>query len=427
MKFTFVHISPFPFDGNSRKTRPMGGTETALIGVAESLAKIPGNEIHIFTITPEVVCVEGVNYHPINQLGQWSLENETDVLLTIRQWLPLWFPIKSKFKIYFSPDAFNQPFLHRAFALPYELEGERHLLAFYKPEYFFDSLDAIFTVGKWQAETFVKDLSYPQEKVFPSANGVFLEYFNPLPLAKRKPHLMYSATPFRGLNHLINLFPKIKENVPQAKLEVCSGMGAYGTPKDEDVESYGVLYQGLEHVGAISHGSILQKDLAKIMCAARIYAYPNTFAETFCISVLEAQAAGLPVVTTARGALSERVEHGVDGFLIHAEPGTPEYDQKFIEYCTRLMTDDKLWQEMSAKGIEKAKKYTYDKLAESWMSYIEPRIAKKEMRMSNIPRDAVEPYLCNHPTDPTQKIRFQPDQLKAFLNDYFSMFGFGVG
>src|SRR5262249_23225134 len=57
--------------------------------------------------------------------------------------------------------------------------------------------------------------------------------------------------------------------------------------------------------GATYHGSVSQTQLAEAMRCVSILAYPNTYEETSCISVMEALAAGALVVTSQLAALPE--------------------------------------------------------------------------------------------------------------------------
>lgn len=425
MKFVFTHMG-MEIDGNSLDKKPLGGTETALIGVAKALAQFEENEVFVFTNTPQVAVFDGVHFLPLQKLANWNQNEFCDVLISIRQWVPFLFPIRAKYRVYFSPDAYDQPFLHKAFDVQVEVNGEKLILPLFKPEHFFSLVDAFFCVGQWQADTFVSQLKFPKEKFFVTANGVFLENFHPLPLAERKKHLIYSSTPFRGLNHLLRLFPQIQAQVSDAQLEVCSGMGVYGMQSEQDQNTYGHLYQKLQEYQALSHGSILQKDLAKIMCQGRVFVYPNTFAETFCISVLEAQTAGLPVVTSAKAALKERVTHGVDGFLVEGEPGEEKYDQLFVEHTTRLLKDDQLWQKMSAAAQEKAKSYTYGQLAKSWMEFFQEKL--KSSLEAKLPQSSdvlnIDSYVTSHPNNPAQNIKFDQKTLHHFLNQFAQLFGY---
>jgi colanic acid/amylovoran biosynthesis glycosyltransferase len=61
--------------------------------------------------------------------------------------------------------------------------------------------------------------------------------------------------------------------------------------------------------------------------------------------VLEAQAMGLPVVSTTHAGIPEAVIHGETGFL------APERDsQSLAQFSLRLFQDEELWQRFSVKG-----------------------------------------------------------------------------
>lgn len=422
MKIVFIHLG-IEFDGDSLKSKPLGGTETALIGVSRELAKISGNEISIFTNTPTAKEFDGVHYYPAQALAQWALGNEIDVLICVRQWIPFWLPLKTKLRVYFSPDAHDQPFPRRAFDIKADINGKEEIVPLFASKLFFSSVDAFFCVGKWQAQTFVSNLEFPAEKMVVTANGIFPENFSPLPIEKRHKRLMYSATPFRGLEYLVRYFPEIRKSCPDAELEICSGMGVYGVAANEDQKQFGSLYETLKTMGAISHGSIKQSELARIMCADRIYAYPNTFEETFCISVLEAQAAGLVVVTSKKGALVERITDGVDGFLIEGSPHEEKYKREFIAVCVKLLQDDELCRRVSEAAIARAQKQTYSKLAADWQICFESRVASiPHYHEQQCPALSAQEVIL--PQSNAVKINIDAQTILHFFKQVSAQFGF---
>jgi hypothetical protein len=112
-------------------------------------------------------------------------------------------------------------------------------------------------------------------------------------------------------------------------------------------------------------GTVPQLELAARLQQARVLAYPNHYAETFCIAAAEAQAAGCPVVTTALGALPETV--GQAGVCIPGDPRTPAYQQAFVDACVTLLIDDGRWQALSEQGqAQAAVNYTWAGIAAHW-------------------------------------------------------------
>src|SRR5215468_3090248 len=96
-------------------------------------------------------------------------------------------------------------------------------------------------------------------------------------------------------------------------------------------------------------------------------AYPCTLNETFCTAVAEAQAAGLPVVTSDRAALAERVIHKVDGFLVAGRPADPDYQSAFVDAVLQLLYNDDLWTSMSREAAHKAHQaYDWEAIAAGW-------------------------------------------------------------
>ncbi|MBF0104346.1 MAG: glycosyltransferase family 4 protein [Deltaproteobacteria bacterium] len=422
MRIVFIHTG-IEFDGASLEQGPLGGTETALISMAKALAKNPEHEIFVFTNTPQTADYDGVHYLPVRNLYVWSASHSVDVLISIRQWIPFWLPIKSRLRVYFSPDAYDQPFLKRAIEVGLDVHGEKITLSLFPPQDFFNSIDYFFCVGKWQAETFVSGLGFPRAKIFVTGNAVNTTFFKPLELAHRKNRIMYTSTPFRGLEYLARYYPKLKVRAPDVGLDVFSGMQLYGMTDKDDQEQYGTLYEALKNAGACLHGPVRQQQLAKVMCANRVLTYPNTFAETFCISVLEAQAAGLPVVTSKKGAMPERITNGVDGFLIAGEPHEESYEREFIQITAKLLQDETLWKQISSDAHKKAATQTYEGLAENWLEFFNEAL--------NIRHEAVAPLMpCLKPLEvhlPQKKnirLKIEETTLRHFLRQGFQLYGF---
>jgi glycosyltransferase involved in cell wall biosynthesis len=152
----------------------------------------------------------------------------------------------------------------------------------------------------------------------PAFRGLFGPDESILAAKTRPPVLAYTSTPFRGLHVLLYAFERIRGFVPEVRLKVFSSMAVYQDPAAD--EAFRTLYDwcrrldGVEYVGALP-----QPRLARELRSVSLLAYPSTFAETYCITAIEAMAAGCRVVTTALGALPETtagfarlVSHGDD-------------------------------------------------------------------------------------------------------------------
>lgn len=89
-------------------------------------------------------------------------------------------------------------------------------------------------------------------------------------------------------------------------------------------------------------------ELPRLYAAGDVFVFP-TLGDTFGLVVSEAMACGLPVISTsAAGEIGERVEEGVNGFLV--DPGNA---QQLADRMTLLARDGDLRQRMGKASVEK--------------------------------------------------------------------------
>lgn len=207
-----------------------------------------------------------------------------------------------------------------------------------------------------------KDL-YPQitnYAVIP--NGIQLDQFKP---QKKKPYsVIYPSAYYRGLECLIDMWPKIKEQVPEATLDIYYGWESWVSLEGED-EFYQRMTAKLAAVaklGVSEHGRIDHQTLAQKFAESKIWAYPTEFPEIFCITAVKANVAGCYPVITDVAALAETggpQAHFIETNKIYRD----EYAQsKFIKAIVDGLKAD----HDPAEQIAWAKQFDWSKVAEQW-------------------------------------------------------------
>ncbi|MCA9476152.1 MAG: glycosyltransferase, partial [Nitrospira sp.] len=91
-------------------------------------------------------------------------------------------------------------------------------------------------------------------------------------------------------------------------------------------------------------GAMDQKDIVQELRRSHLFLFPS-IAEALPVSLMEAQAIGLPVVATRVGSADQIVSEGKSGFLV------PSKDvQALAERCMYLLDHSESWQEMGQQG-----------------------------------------------------------------------------
>jgi glycosyltransferase involved in cell wall biosynthesis len=113
-----------------------------------------------------------------------------------------------------------------------------------------------------------------------------------------------------------------------------------------------------EHLGVKRHllftGPLNGDDFTGAYNAADVFVHPSVTSEAYGIAVVEAMAAGKPVVATNVGAREDIVSEGRNGFLV--PPGDPEV---LADRILRLLTDKALATEMGRTNAAHAQRYSW--------------------------------------------------------------------
>jgi len=158
----------------------------------------------------------------------------------------------------------------------------------------------------WTYEKYRQYFDIPTELCLVIKNGigddlVVKQEFKP----KEKIKLVYTSTPWRGLDVLLLAMEKIKTD--RVELDVYSSTQIYGDAfKAHTDGQYTVLYDKAKSMKNVNYkGYLNHKELMKILHTYDCYVHPSTFEETFCLAAVESLSAGLVTVTTDLGALYE--------------------------------------------------------------------------------------------------------------------------
>jgi hypothetical protein len=90
--------------------------------------------------------------------------------------------------------------------------------------------------------------------------------------------------------------------------------------------------------------------------------------------VIEAQASGCVVVTSAKAALNETVEHGRTGICIKGDPKSDQYRREFISTVCELLRNRPLLERFSGAARERAfEKYRWSTIASEWTTILGTR------------------------------------------------------
>lgn len=300
------------------KTKGFGGSEEAVVHLAEEYAKLGWN-VTVYNNCGHKDILEPVDFMSFNSKGEdyvpmrvfvkykpfweWNYRDKQDVVILWRWAKPL--------------DAeINAPkiFLDLHDVVPEgELTAKR-----------MERVTKVFVKTHFHRSLFP---SVPDEKFAIVPNG--MELYKDETIEKDPYLIINTSSPDRSLDVLPKLFKAIKKRVPKAKCAWAYGWDNFVNTYSSDAKKMAwmdkikaeMIDAGIEDLGRLT-----QAEVGKLYQKASIFAYPTEFAEIDCISVKKAQAAGCYAVTTDFGALSESNRFGI---AIHSDKTKDNWNKPY--------------------------------------------------------------------------------------------------
>jgi len=192
----------------------------------------------------------------------------------------------------------------------------------------------------------------------------------PEPVLSMEHYLLFvgSIEPRKNLNQLLTAYATLPNELKNKfKLVVVGGKGWGRVNLEEQIMKLSL------QDNVVLRGYVKEQELIYLYKQAYCLVMPSLY-EGFGLPILEAQAFGVPVVTSNTSSMPEVAGEGA----ILVDPYSVE---SIREGLKKLLTNDTLRQELSTKAIENAKKYSWEKTAQLTLEvFKEALVIKRETR-----------------------------------------------
>lgn len=319
-----VHLSDI-YGENGRVG--VGGAELALLTMCEAWTKA-GHEVVLYN-------------NPKRQDGVFEQrmardfvpKSDRDVFIIFRQPTQKIMGARGK-KIFWSCD-------------PYTIGDFRHFAQF---------CDSVVTISDFHAQDLAKRYEI-RETVTIDLPVRIQDYEQKVEKVENR--LIFTSVPDRGLWQVLDIFPHIRDVIPDVSLVITSDYRLWGSMSPNNTEfMQRFMRQGnVEFLGAVPRKRLVEEQLK-----AQIHLYPCIFEELFCISVAESQVAGTLPITTSIGALSTTNM----GVIIDGDAKDLATKQMFVNKVVEYLNSKNLVALQEQVRQNAIKRFSVDNIVRQW-------------------------------------------------------------
>jgi glycosyltransferase involved in cell wall biosynthesis len=199
----------------------------------------------------------------------------------------------------------------------------------------------------------IRLLGIPPEKIRTIYSGVAEEYFSVQPARRDRPYVLYVGTiePRKNLEALLDAWKALRPGLREQFELVIAGPAGWRTEA-----TLARIRREATYLGYVP-----EAELPGLVAGAALFAYPSLY-EGFGFPVVQAMAAGVPVVTSNTSCLPE-VTGGAAALI------DPRSVSEIAEAMTKLLESDSLRADFAMRGRDRAKCFTWPECAERSLAF----------------------------------------------------------
>lgn len=161
----------------------------------------------------------------------------------------------------------------------------------------------------------------------------------------------------KGQKEIIQLFKIIEKQIPDAELCFIGGPSGNDGREYLDQLKHYVVSQNLEDkvkfVGALS-----PEEIVKQLNSSKLLVHNSQF-ETFGLVAIEANACGIPVVSSNTNTLSEIIENDINGYLSDSL-----FDEGVIDFILKVLSSESYFENVSDQSVKAVEKFNWETTAD---------------------------------------------------------------
>ena len=325
-----------------KKNQRVSGSEIMAANLAREFAKLPEWKVVLVgSFMEDVYHKDNVEFMSIKRYQEFSETFYIDYLISSRFVCNLTYRANIKSVYLWVHDV-----------LP--MLGKDALVFQTHPEHF----KGIITLGNWHKEKVINEMGIPSEYVKVSRNAIVPERF----LIKNSPQkipyrFIYTSCALRGLGWALEIIQEIHKTFPETTLVIFTNL-ANVKPDDANI------IKKLPYISL--NARVSQEQLSNELLQSMVWLYPTDFNETYCISAVEAMAAGCLVVSVDLAGLKDTL--GINRAVVVSGSGSDIRTRRKLGRTLQMMLNNpELTDKIRLAGMEWAQQQTYQKLVGEWI------------------------------------------------------------